>query len=141
MEKHKNEYVKKTQKDYPESLKLSIVEQVEEGKLTKAEAKRIYGIQGDATIRNWIAKYGHYDKSYKIRSKMKKSPEQELLELKAQLKLAKKKINRLEKEVDQKDKKVMFFDMMIDIAEEEFQIPIRKKSLPEQLIKSKQKKK
>ena len=72
---------------------------------------------------------------------MKKSPEQELMALRQQLKLLEKKNRRLEKELNQADKKALFFDMMIDIAEEEFEIPIRKKSLPEQLINSKKKKK
>ena len=71
---------------------------------------------------------------------MKKSPEQELMELRQQIKLLEKKNNRLEKELEQTDKKALFFDMMIDIAEEEFKIPIRKKSLSEQSINSKKKK-
>ena len=58
---------------------------------------------------------------------MPKFPEQKLLEL--------------EKQVESSDKKVILFVMMIDIAEEEFKIPIRKKSLPEQSTVSKQKKK
>lgn len=139
MEEIKNHYVKRTQKDYTESLKIRIVEEVESGKLTKAAAKRQYGIQGEATIRNWIEKYGNLDKSYKIRSYMEKSPEQELMELRQELKLLKKKNQRLEKELENQDKKVLFFDMMIDIAEEEFNIPIRKKSLYRQSKSSKKK--
>jgi hypothetical protein len=39
---------------------------------------------------------------------------------------------RLEHQLKQADKKALFFDMMIDMAEEEFKIPIRKNSSPEQ---------
>lgn len=71
---------------------------------------------------------------------MKKSPEQELMELREQIKLLKKQNQRLEKELEQTDKKVLFFDMMIDIAEQEFKIPIRKK-LPDKPLKPSARKK
>ena len=57
------------------------------------------------------------------------------------LKLLEKQKASLEKKLERTDKKAIFFDMMIDIAEEELKIPIRKKSLPEQLIDSKLNKK
>ncbi len=38
----------------------------------------------------------------------------------------------LEKAVDIAQEKAIFFNMMVDIAEKEFKIPIRKKSLPGQ---------
>ena len=73
---------------------------------------------------------------------MKKSPEQKLLELEQKIKLLEKQKASLEKQLEFTDKKAIFFDMMIDIAEEEFKIPIRKKFLHEQSIdlKSKNKK-
>lgn len=37
-----------------------------------------------------------------------------------------------EKQAENPDKKAIFFDMMIDMTEKEFNIPIRKNSLPEQ---------
>ncbi len=50
----KSNYVKRTQKDYPLSVKLSIVQEIEQGELTKRETKIKYGIQGDSTILNWL---------------------------------------------------------------------------------------
>jgi nitrogenase subunit NifH len=47
------------------------------------------------------------------------------------------KVKLLEKELNFSDKKVIFFDMTIDVAEEAFKIPIRKKHLPEQLSDTK----
>jgi len=41
---------KRTQKDYTLSFKLQLVEEVEQGLLTKAQAKLKYGIQGDSTV-------------------------------------------------------------------------------------------
>lgn len=65
---------------------------------------------------------------------MPKTPEQRIMELEAKVKL-------LEKQVDHADKKSIIFDMMIDIAEKEYNIPIRKNSLPEQSKDSKMNKK
>lgn len=131
MEDIKKEYVKRTQKDYSLSLKLQIVEEVERGLLSLGEAKRKYGIQGDRTVKNWLEKYGNFDWAHKISNSMqKKTAEQELLELKKELELAKKKINRLEHQVSQADQKSIIFDMMIDLAEKEYKIDIRKNSSP-----------
>lgn len=62
---------------------------------------------------------------------MSKTPEQRILELEQQVKLLEKQKARAEHLADRADKKAILFDMMIDIAEEEFNIPIRKKSVPE----------
>jgi len=65
--------------------------------------------------------------------KLKKSPEQKLLELEAKDRLLEQQKASLEKKLEVSDKKVILFEMMtvpgIDIAEEEFKLPIRKKSL------------
>ena len=94
--------------------------------------KRKYGIQGDATIRRWIEKYGNFDITNKSAKPMEKSKDQELLELRQKVRLLERKNARLEKELEQKDMKAEFFDMMIDIAEKEYHIDIRKNSFPEQ---------
>ena len=129
MEREESQYVKRTQKDYSYAFKLQVVSEVESGALGKKEAQRKYGIQGDGTIRTWIKKYGNLDLDYQTKRSKMKSPAQKILELEQQLKLLKKKNNSLEKELDQTNKKAIFFDMMIDIAEKELDISIRKKSL------------
>jgi len=45
-------------KRYGEAFKRLVVEQIEGGKLTVAQAQRQHGIAGAQTIRNWQAKYG-----------------------------------------------------------------------------------
>ena len=45
-------------KRYGEGVKLLVVEQIESGKLTVAQARRQHGIAGAQTIRGWQAKYG-----------------------------------------------------------------------------------
>ena len=68
---------------------------------------------------------------------MPKSPEQKLLELEQKVKLLEKQKAFLAKQVETSDKKTIIFDMMIDIAEKEYNIPIRKNSLPEQSTSTK----
>ena len=60
-----------------------------------------------------------------------------LLELEEKVKLLEKQKARLEHQLSQSDKKSILFDMMIELAEKEYNIPIRKNSLPEQLITTK----
>lgn len=139
MEKTETKYVKRTQKDYSMSFKLSVVQEYEATKVSLSALQRKYGIQGDSTVRRWIEKYGNFDVTNKSFSHMEKSKDQELLELQQKIKLLERKNARLEKELELKDMKAEFFDMMIDIAEKEYNIDIRKNSFPEQSINIKKK--
>jgi len=130
-------YEKRTQKDYTMSFKLSVVQEVESGLLSTTQAKRKYGIQGKSTVLLWLRKYGNFDWENQTPSSMSKTPEQKLLELEAKVRLLEKQKNRLEDQLKRSDDKAVIFDMMIDIAEKEYNIPIRKNSLPEQPIPSK----
>jgi transposase-like protein len=127
-----NQYQKRSQKDYSYAFKLSVVREIESGLLGIKEAQYKYGIQGNATVSTWLRKYGNFDWENKTTQNMPKSIEQKLLELEQQVRLLEKQKKELEIKVERADKKVILFDMMIDIAEKEFKIPIRKKSLPEQ---------
>lgn len=123
-------YKKRTQKDYSLSLKLQIVQEIEQGLLTTTGAINKYGVQAASTIRTWLKKYGNFDYQYTIQQGMSKTPEQRILELEQQVRLLEKQKNRAEYLAERADKKVILFDMMINIAEKEFNIPIRKKQEP-----------
>ena len=125
-------YVKRTQKDYSLSFKLQVVKEVESGELSTKSAQRKYGIQGNATVTTWLRKYGNFDWENQIPSNMPKSTDQKIMELEQKVKLLEKQKKHLEHQVEQSDKKAILFDMMIDLAEKEYRIPIRKNSLPEQ---------
>ena len=125
-------YVKRTQKDYTTSFKIQVVNEVESGAISATAAQRKYGIQGRSTVLNWIRKYGIFDRELLVKGTMKKSPEQELIELKQKVEMLERQKRTLEKQLEFQSDKAVFFDMMIDLAEKEFKIPIRKKSLPEQ---------
>lgn len=134
-------YVKRTQKDYSLSFKLGVVQEVERGELSIQSALRKYGIQSHGTVLNWLRKYGNFDWENQTPSNMPKTQEQKLLELEQKVKLLEKQKAFLEKQVATADKKAIIFDMMIDLAEKEFNIPIRKKCSPEQSTITEKKKK
>ena len=137
-----NGYKKRTQKDYSMSFKLQVVKEIEQGELGIKASLRRYGIQSHSTVLNWLRKYGNFDWENQTPSNMPKTQEQKLLELEQKVKLLKKQKAFLEKQIETADKKAIIFDMMINLAEKEFNIPIRKKCSPGQstITKAKQKK-
>jgi len=140
-ENFKDEYVRRSQKDYSMSFKLQVVQEVEIGDSSIKGAQRKYGIQGNNTVISWLRKYGTFDWENQTPSNMPKTQEQKLLELEQKVKLLEKQKAFLEKQVETADKKAIIFDMMISIAEKEFNIPIRKKCSPEQSISIEKKEK
>lgn len=52
---------KRTQRDYPLSFKIAVVEKVEKGEMTYKQAGCSYGIQGRSTVLVWLRKYGRLD--------------------------------------------------------------------------------
>ncbi len=129
-EKEKSVYVKRTQKDYSMSFKLGLVQEIELGELSTKGAVRKYGIQSRSTVLGWLRKHGNFDWQNQTPSNMPKSPNRKLMELEQEVILLKKQKVFLEKQVEQADKKAIIFDMMIDLAEKEYNIPIRKNSSP-----------
>jgi len=75
-EKFKNEYVRRSQKDYTLTFKLQVVQEIESGELSIYAARRKYGIQGGNTVTSWLRKYGTFDWEYKTLTNMPKSQEQ-----------------------------------------------------------------
>ena len=125
-------YEKRSQKNYSMSFKLEVVKEIESGLISTSGAKRKYGIQARSTVINWLRKYGTFDWENQTPSNMPQSKEQRLMELEARVKLLEKQKAMLEHQVERADKKAIIFDMMLDIAEKEYNISIRKNSSPEQ---------
>lgn len=138
MEKgEEQQYVKRSQRDYSYGFKIQVVQEIERGEASTTSAQRKYGIQSRSTIMNWLRKYGSFDWCNQTPSHMPKSPEQKLMELEQKVRLLEKQKNHLEKQLEQSDKKSILFDMMIELAEKEYKIDIRKNSSPEQSTSSK----
>ena len=125
-------YLKRTQKDYSMSFKLQVVQEIEQGKSTITQIRKQYGIQSHGTVLGWLRKFGNFDWDNQTPLNMPKLPEQKIMELEAQVKLLEKQKSLLEREAYVADKKAIIFDMMIDIAEQEYKIDIRKNLPPEQ---------
>lgn len=106
---------RRTQRDYSLAFKLGVINEVEKGELSYKEAQRKYGIQGRSTVLTWLRKHGILDWNTHA-MKGKKTPQQEIRELK-------KKLKRLEAEKD-------ILNAAIDIADDQFGSNIRKKYLP-----------
>ena len=132
-EKSKSLYIKRSQRDYPLSFKLAVVQEVESGAITNNGAMRKYGIQGHGTVLNWCRKFGNFDREMVV-SKMnkEKTPQQRIFELEQENERLRRQNAFLQKEVEDATDKAGILDMIIKIAEEELHLPIRKKLPPEQ---------
>jgi transposase len=116
-------------KHYSDEFKKMVVKEVLSGHMSKEEAKRRFGIKGSCAVLYWIRKFEplQYDKMKKnqpISIQTKKNQplsNQELEQLKAENK-------RLREEIDLERLKVLSLNVMIDLAEEQLKVPIRKKS-------------
>jgi transposase-like protein len=122
---------RRSQRDYSLAFKLEVISLVESGQCTYKEAQRRFGIQGKSTVLVWLRKHGTLD--WKIPITMN-SPESKIKELEA-------KLQKLEKELKEERLKREMADTILEVAEEQFGIAIRKKFSPKQLNDLSQKKK
>lgn len=131
-ERVKSLYIKRTQKDYSLSFKLSVVREVESGLISIRGAMRKYGIQGHGTITDWRRKYGTFEKDFQTDQSMSKTPQQKIFELEQKVRLLEKEKAFLEQEMINASDKANILDRLILLAEQEYGIQVRKNSLPEQ---------
>lgn len=104
---------------FSDNFKKSKVQELELGRLTISELKRQYEVSS-TTIYRWIANFGT----------MKNKPERIVVETDSDTKellLLKQKIADLERTVGQKQVLIDFYDKLIDIAEVEYKVDIKKK--------------
>lgn len=112
---------KKPQPIYSDSFKLGVVRRVANGQLTKEQARVEFGIGGNSSILEWMKKYGYctdpFTQSAMATPDDKTGPEE-----------LKKTIRQLEKQLQTERIRSEFYRTMIDVAERELGISIRKKS-------------
>ena len=111
---------------YSDVFKKSIVKEVLDGHITKEEARRRYGIKGKSSVLYWIRKFAELQ-TYEMNKKRQPKPKDSSL-LEAENK-------RLREELELERLRVLSLNVMIDLAEEHFKVPIRKKSGAKQLKK------
>lgn len=83
-----------------------------------------------STLRTWLRKYGNFDWESQTPMAKSKTPEQRIIELEAKLKLWEIQKARAEYLAERADKKVIIFDMLVDMTEKEYDIQIRKNYTP-----------
>jgi transposase len=111
---------------YTDEFKKSVIKEVLEGHICKDEARRYYGIKGKSTVLNWIRKFDISQNHEMAKKRIQPYPET------AQLEAENK---RLREELELERLRVLSLNVMIDLAEEQLKVPIRKKSGAKQLKK------
>jgi len=119
MDKYKIPATERYKNRYSYSYKVAVIEAIESGQLSQNQAAKKYGVHRK-TISGWIKKYSIFEK--KLKDMGGKSPQQEIVELKAQLRAA-----ETENEV---------LRYIAQVIQEECGDDILKKYLPESLVKS-----
>ena len=105
---------------FSEEYQRELVRLFEAGKFSVHQLGRLDGIQ-NSVIYRWIYKYSQFnERGYRV-IEMKESSS-------AKLKAMEQRIKELEKIVGQKQIKIDFLEEMIDVAKEELNIDIKKKS-------------
>ncbi len=107
---------------YTEAFKMHVVREVEDGKITQLEASRRYGILGHSTILKWCRKYGRlrFKRSSGTKRMVMEERDSELLRLRNE-------VRELKQELEAARIKNVVLETLVDVAERELQIPIRKK--------------
>ena len=125
MHSSSNQRLKRTQRDYTLAFKRSVVQEVEQGSLTYKQAQLKYGIQGRSTVLVWLRKLGSLDWQFPPRPLMTSptppkppTPEQRIKELEAAL--------------QQEKDRVLAYQTLIEVAQKEHGLQIRKKPSPAQ---------
>ena len=109
-----------------ENDRLNAVLDILKGTTTAEEVRRKYDITSINSVYTWIGKYINQTKSLSLQDQTEedmanKSKDDQIRELKAELKKARK-------EAELEKLRAHAYDTMINLAEEKFNIPIRKKS-------------
>lgn len=109
-----------------EADRINAVLDILKGVTTAEEVRQKYDITSINSVYTWIGKYVSQEKSLSLEEQTeedmaRKSKDDQIQELKAQLKQARK-------EAELEKLRAHAYDTMINLAEETFNIPIRKKS-------------
>ena len=127
-------YVKRTQRDYSLSFKLSVVRQIERGQMTYTQAAKHYGIQSKGTVLNWMRKHASDDwracgvtLTDRASHLMNEPPTPE------------QRIKALETQLLAAQQKAQLFEAMVDIIRKQYPQVIVKKPSGKLLVNSRRK--
>lgn len=107
-------------KRYSRAFKQKVVKEIEEGKITTSEARKLYNITGAETIKHWIKQMG---KNQLLRKVVRIESADEVREL---LKMRKEK-KELESALAQAHLKILALEKIIEIAGRDYDEDFKKK--------------
>jgi transposase-like protein len=111
----------RTRRQFSEQIRKKAVEEFRSGKYTAKELASLYHCS-EQTIYRWIRKYSPADQPKINVVEMAESTDQKVKKLKH-------KIAELQQTVGQKQIKIDFLDKMIELAEEEYNLDLKKNAI------------
>jgi transposase len=105
---------------YSEDFKKAVVSAFEGGKYSVCQMERLYGVS-NGLIYGWIYKYSTFNKAGIRVVEMKKSNMNKV-------KMLEQRVRELEQMVGQKQVKIEYLEKMMDLAQSELSIDIKKNS-------------
>jgi len=115
---------------FSESFKQSVIDQVNSGHISKEEARRRYGIKSKSGILLWqrnFQKYGRCSLNLSVDTVLLKPKKTSVSANSSEAALL-ARIKQLERQLEDEQIRAEAYSRMIDIAERDLNIPIRKKS-------------
>ncbi len=116
--------MKKKAKIYTEADKLELITLFINSGVSKRKFSDEYGL-GHCTLSEWIANFASSNVITDTENTMSKNPKKNYRELELELEAENR---RLKEALETEKLRSLAFNTMIDIAEEQFNIPIRKKA-------------
>ena len=111
---------------FPDDLKLRVVQEYLSSDLSQSELKKKYNFGGNNNISNWMRKFGLTtlsEEQLELHQAMEKEIQKTSLEQELEL-----KVKKLEADLKLEQLRTKALSTMIDIAERELKIDIRKKA-------------
>jgi len=111
---------------FTDEFKFQVINEYLNTDISKEELKKKHGIRGNSSIYNWMRKFGGKnvtDEQISIQKTMSKEVDKTPQERKLEA-----KIKELEKALEQERLRTLALNTMINIAERDLKISIRKKS-------------
>lgn len=111
---------------YTDDFKFKVVEEYLKTNASMSELQNKYGIKAHGCISNWICKFGlgkPTSEQIELQNAMKQQREQSTREKELEL-----KVKQLEKDLEKERLKTLALNTMIDIAERDLKIKVRKNS-------------
>lgn len=132
----KTEHSRRKGSPYPELFRIRVAKEYLAGEVSRKELATKYCLEPSLIshwVRNFVRQTGQLSmsKSPKITNRQRKVSSIEV-SLERELSELKKELLRKDRELKSANLQILALDTMIDVAEEIFEIPIRKKSGPKQ---------